>query len=441
MVLTAGCAMNRLPALEGVESSLAEQADQSPKEVLSLAEKDIMDARGELEYYAPLHLSTAEKHLKKAQTLLSQGAADRDVMMEAIYARKTIAKGREAKQTVLRQLEEVFAMKDRLALIKADVFYPDEYGDQMDHIRKLINYIEKGDQDSVEKKKKEYLGDMRTLEIEVVKKKTLSEPQDYLAKAKNIDADKVAPKTFKIAEDTMKQSTIFIESYPRDDKGVEKAGLNSLRASQHAYFMAIEINKIKNMGKDDYENLVLGFETMLHRITQAMNHEDVRYMPLYDQSMALSGSVETLQKNLASCSRENEPVPLQENIVSAPPEVVKDEIIPTNTVPETINEEVESVSKDSVPAAIDVETKEPASSNTVAETPLEEVEKVSEESVQAAPDVENEEPTPPSTVTQEPHDDLVQLDEPSKADIQEYNMDNLYMSDMERELKIKKTSP
>jgi hypothetical protein len=222
-----GCTMNRLPntiAIDQAAVELSKQSKQSPQEALALAEKDIATAKKEaLEYYAPIHLSLAEQYLTKAQSLWVKGGQPVEMVAETIKARKMVAEGLDVKQSVLRQLSEVFEMKVRLDQLKAEVHLHDDYMDQLDHIKKLITYIEKGDQETLDKKKKDYLSDMRALEVNVVKKITLSEPIKILGNAKKIDAKKLAPKSWKSAEDTLKQSTVYIESFPRDDAGVKKA--------------------------------------------------------------------------------------------------------------------------------------------------------------------------------------------------------------------------
>lgn len=400
MLVGSGCGMNRI---SGMDSPVVPQEleNLAPREVLSLAEKSMETAGQErLDYYSPTFVSLAEKHLKKAQNMMIKGADDVAVILEAESCRQMVAKGLATKQTVLRQLADVFDQKDRLDQLKADVYERSDYDDQMDHIAKLIRYIEKGDQEALEKKKKEYMADMIALEIAVVKKKTLTEPLDFLARAKANDARKLAPKTWKTAEDTLNQATVFIESFPRDEKGVERVGLVSLRACQHAFFVTQEVAAIKEMDKDHFENLVLDVETMLNRITQSMNHEDVRHMSLHDQSVALSSAAENLQRNLAASSHER--LSVTPSDMPAPSEEVKAEVVSS--------------------PALNVTT-----------APLEDID-------QSAPETVQDTPAPLPIESQAAADDGKTLDVPLDAEPQTLNLDELYMSDMDRELKNKQAA-
>lgn len=333
--------MNRLPnsaVLDQTSLEQSRQSKQSPKEALALAEKDIDTAKKEaLEYYAPLHLSEAEQCLKKAQSILVKGTDPVLAIAETIKVRKMVAEGLSTKQNVLRQMSDIFEQKQRLDQLKANVLLRDDYEDQLDNIKDLIIVIEKGDQAAFEKDKKEAMGEMLALEILVVKKKTLAEANEVLQSAKKADAKKLAPKTWKIAEDTLKQSTVFIESYPRDEEGVKKAGLDALRACQHALFVAKDTLVLKETDKDGFENVVLDMESKLDRIALGLNHPDVRHMSLYDQSVTLGSAAEVMSRNVVVAGK-------KEKIAKAPEKKVIE--TPKPKEPETVSVVVDEILKD-----------------------------------------------------------------------------------------------
>ncbi|MFA6012189.1 MAG: hypothetical protein WC799_19515 [Desulfobacteraceae bacterium] len=372
ILVLASCSMNRLPnsaALDQISLEQSRQSSLSPKDALALAEKDIDSAKKEaLEYYAPIHLSQAEQSLKKAQSLLVKGTDPVAVIAETIKVRKMVAEGISTKQTVLRQMSEIFEQKQRLDKLKADVLMRDDYDDQLDNIKELILVIEKGEQESFEKKKKEYLGEMLALEIEVVKKKTLSEAIQVLQSAKKIDAKKLAPKTWKIAEDTLKQSTEFIQSYPRDEEGVKKAGLDALRASQHVFFVTKETFVLKETDKDNFENVVLDMESKLDRIALGLNHPDVRHMSLYDQSVTLGTAAEAMNRNVVVSGKKETPKPLssEKEIIGITPPIISE---PVSVVSETpANNEDPVVSADNTPKLSDEPAKVPEEENVPVKT-------------------------------------------------------------------------
>lgn len=300
-ILAAGCS-NKLPnsaILDQISLEQSRNSNQSPQEALALAQKDIETAKNEsLEYYAPLHLSQAEQSLKKAQSLIVKGTDMVTAVAETIKVRKMVAEGLSTKQNVRRQMSDIFEQKDRLAQLKADVFLRDDYEDQMDNIKDLILLVEKGDQAGFEKDKKTTMAEMLELEKAVVKKKTLTEAILVLQDAKKADAKKLCPKTWKNAEGVLKQATVFIESYPRDEEGVKKAGGDALHACQHALFVARETRVLKETDKDAFENVVLDMESKLERIALGLNHPDVRHMSLHDQSVTLAHAAETMSRKV-----------------------------------------------------------------------------------------------------------------------------------------------
>jgi hypothetical protein len=366
-----GCSMNRLPnsaVLDKISIEQSKQSKQSPREALALAEKDIDTAKKEaLEYYAPLHLSQAEQCLKKAQSLLVKGDDPVSTVAETIKVRKLVAEGLSVKQTVVRQMSDVFEQKNRLDQLKADVFMRDDYNDQIDNIKELILLIEKGEQESFEKTKREALGEMLALEVKVVKKKTLTEATLVLQDAKKIDAKKIAPKTWKIAEDTLKQSTAFIEAYPRNAEGVAKAGLDALRACQHALYVTKETQALRDTDKEKFEDVILDMENKLERIALGLNHTDVRYMPLHNQSVELANAAELMRRNAGGLVSKDLPLPESKKAASekvekdvkkelvAPSEAVElkddtaaEEAPPEEAVPETVKEPAASASQEKV---------------------------------------------------------------------------------------------
>ncbi|WP_459923813.1 hypothetical protein [Desulfatiferula olefinivorans] len=385
LIMTAsGCGLSRGQSADMAAAAQALSNNQTPRGMVALAEESMKTAHDEaLDYYAPTFLSTAEKHLKKAQSLMIKGGDDVTVAAEALAARKAIAQGLVVKQTVIRQLSDVFAMKDRLDQLKADVHARDDYDRRMDQIRKLIACIEKGDQTAVDKKKPEALEDMRALEVAVVKKVVLAEARDYLARARKIDAGKLSPKTWKTAEDTLQRARVFIESFPRDEAGVAKAGKEALLACRHAYFVTREVITIREMDKDAFENLVLNIETMLDRVRLGLEHEDVRHMSLHDQSVALASSAEALSRKLSACSREPLsvavlPVPAPTAAAIPSPEPVEPSVAPEPapepdpTEPPTLADDLSPVNDEGVePVTPDSITPDPAATTAADPAPVE----------------------------------------------------------------------
>lgn len=413
VMMGSGCGLSRSNSADMAAAAQALNNNQTPQSMLAQAEESMKTAHGEaLDYYAPAFLSEAEKHLKKAQSLMIKGGDDVAVAAEAMAVRKAIAQGLIIKQTVVRQLTDVFAMKDRLDQLKADVHARDDYDRRMDQIRKLIACIEKGDQAVVDKKKPEALAEMRALEIAVVKKVVLAEARDFLTRARTIDAEKLSPKTWKTAEDTLQRARVFIESFPRDEAGVAQAGEEALLACQHAYFVTREVITIKSLDKNAVENLVLDIETMLDRVRLGLNHGDVRHMSLHDQSVALAGAAETLNRQLASCSR----APL--NVAASPSPTAEPVASPDLPV-----SPVEPAPTDEPALADDLQPLPDEGHETVT------TETTTTETLVSAPPVIDD--AAPAQVEGESED----LD-PAAA-----SLDDLYMTDEEREQRSQKAAP
>lgn len=243
------------------------------------------------------------------------------------------------------------------------------------------------DQISLEQSRQSSLSPKDALElaekdIDSAKKEALSEAIQVLQSAKKIDAKKLAPKTWKIAEDTLKQSTEFIQSYPRDEEGVKKAGLDALRASQHVFFVTKETLALKETDKDSFENVVLDMENKLGRIALGLNHPDVRYMSLYDQSVVLGTAAEVMSRNVVISGKNESPIPLssvKENIETAPtiisepvsvvsetPAKNEDPVDSVDNTPEISNEPVKVSEEEKAPDKTD---SEPEASQSVSDIP------------------------------------------------------------------------
>lgn len=70
-----------------------------------------------------------------------------------------------------------------------------------------------------------------------------------------------------------------------------------MRAAKHAYFVAKEVNTIKELKADDAEDRILQFESLLEHINQRFNQGELIGNSLFDQSRIIGQRVDDLLSN------------------------------------------------------------------------------------------------------------------------------------------------
>jgi len=329
LLLTA-CANTQVASTTAIQQHSAKAAQAAsqeaitPEQAISEAERQLLEARNtEIGFFAPLHLAQAEESIRQAKQYLSKPPKDikNAALMSAIAAQTFISKGYENKKAVEGNLKQVLAHKKVLEQLNAPSELPEDFQNILSDLVNLIKLIESGKVAEAVSEQNTLLDAMAEVEINTLRKQHLTTASAYLEKAEGVDADDYAEISYENAEKTLEASDNFIQKNYRDLKGVKRAGLEALNASQQAYFVAIEAKKRVNMNPVESEKHVLDLVSMQNRLYQRGYDHDLAPQKIYDAQKALLEMVDDLKQQLqqsqAALAEQQRAIKVVQNTVDA----------------------------------------------------------------------------------------------------------------------------
>jgi outer membrane protein OmpA-like peptidoglycan-associated protein len=162
-------------------------------------------------------------------------------------------------------LREVLEARSKADSAGAASSFPEETGKMEESLRKTANLVERGRLEDAKERRQELIAGYEKLELAALKEGTVEAARAAVAMAKEKDAAKFAPKTFKLAEEEMKLAKSVLEA---DRTRTEKANAHASRARYLAEQSAAITELIKDFERRDYthEDSVLWYQKQLEEI-------------------------------------------------------------------------------------------------------------------------------------------------------------------------------
>mgnify|MGYP000152542758 CR=1 FL=1 len=308
-LLLSACASQQVAVSESIKLESAKAADSAtftPEQAIEDATKQLANAKEQgLDYYSPLHLSQASESIEEAKAYILEPPKKikNAALMSAIAAQRFIADAHKNKATVLTTLTKVFTHQKILVELKAPDIVSEQYNDIVTDIGEMINYIERGKMSDVSENLVELKGDMALVEINTLKKVNLDLADNFLDKAKDIDADDFAAVSLKNAKNMIKKANTYIEKNYRNRKGVVNVGEKALWEAKKAYYVAQEAKKLNLMDEESAEKHTLLVYTLLNNAYEAAYGKSIEPQDLNSSSDALVSMVEDLKAGAEKAKR------------------------------------------------------------------------------------------------------------------------------------------
>lgn len=370
--LLSACAGNTVKDSDSIQQSAMQQAkaiEQTPEMVIAESQALQLDAqKADLYFYSPSYMEQAEDALEDAEDAIKSKKLPHEIIAYALTAKKLFNRGLENKATVLKQLSASF---DGLAILKeieTDTVLPSDFQDLRDDTKDLIILIEQGKTTKAIIDQKELLTDISEIEIKTLKKTYLSIAENALEKAEDADADDYAAKSFTDAQKNIETFETFIETSAKQREQIKQKSLQAIRLAQHAEHVSKAAQPLLKLNNETAEEHILFIEKLMNRIAVALQQEDVSYLNLNSQSLAIAQTAETINK-LASVQTQ----PAAEEKVSAAEQAVVSTVIeeikqPVKPVTEALEKSEKPVEASTETNDISQATEKPAVIDTAANT-------------------------------------------------------------------------
>jgi len=308
-LLLSACANQQVAVSERIKLESAKAADSAtftPKQAIEDATKQLAEAtEQDLDFYSPLHLSQAKESIEEAKNYLLEPPKKikNAALMSAIAAQRFISDAHKNKATVLTTLKKTFSHQQILIELKAPKITPQLYNDVVEDISDMINYIERGKMSDVSENLSSLHGDMALVEIDTLKIINLDLADNFIEKAKDIDADDYASITFKNAKNMIKKANTYIEKNYRNRKGVVNVGEKALWAAKKAYYVAFEAQKLTQMTEEPAEKHTLLVYSLLNKAYIAAYGKSIEPQDLNGTADALATMAEDLKAKVEKSKR------------------------------------------------------------------------------------------------------------------------------------------
>jgi|GEM_PF-1053590 len=297
--LLAGCAAPQIAEIDNLSTLTSQVADKlgnDSDKALKSAQQAYETAQDEqLNFYAPLHMQRIEAAMKDVQRNDLTGD-DSALIHSSALLQTLLQTALQNKHEVQTSLGQLLAQRDVLLSIHANNALPGDYNDVMEDLTDLITLIEAGQKEKAVKKSSGVLQDLNDLEPDAMLAIHWQPAYETLDKADDEDADDNAPVTFRQAEEKVKNARLTIKENYKDRQMSQTAGLEALRAAQHALYVGRAAEKLQRLTAEQAEQKALDFENYLHDISVAMATDDLRHMDLRDQALAIIQSIQERER-------------------------------------------------------------------------------------------------------------------------------------------------
>jgi outer membrane protein OmpA-like peptidoglycan-associated protein len=147
----------------------------------------------------------------------------------------------------------------------ADIYEKELWWDAQDEFKDATHEYEKGNSDKAKEKGKEAYDLYRKAELAAIKSNLFNNARELIAKADDMKADKVAPKTMAKAKKSLQDGQTALETERYDTDKPRMLAKNAEYEAKHAIYLVNYIKKIDDQDKE-IEDLILRGESYLTQI-------------------------------------------------------------------------------------------------------------------------------------------------------------------------------
>jgi OmpA-OmpF porin, OOP family len=267
---------------------------ENPSDQINRLENALSTAyKNQLNVLAPTWFAKAESSLSEAEKGLEKGEKVSEILLNTAQGQTQLKKAEEIGKVARTTLGDVIKSRN-LARQAGAVKLGYDYTDAEQTFLSLTKAIEKGDLAYAEKRKAGLAETFHSLEIRAIKDETLGEVRKLIEQAEDSKVEKIAPRSFKIAQYKLSQADAFITEHPYDKEMILQKANEALFMSQRLFQISDQSKKFKDMKP---EEIALWMENLLFDITAKLETTDMRNQSSKIQLKNILASIEALQND------------------------------------------------------------------------------------------------------------------------------------------------
>jgi outer membrane protein OmpA-like peptidoglycan-associated protein len=257
-------------------------------------ENDLRNARnGQVDILSPTSFAEAEELLTDAKKRLERGDKHAKILEKVADAQDQLKRAREVSRLAKRELSQVIKARE-LARTAGATHYEKDYAEAEENFLGLTKAIEKNKIEKARKKAGKVAEQYRQLELRAIKEQTLGEARKLISQAEKEGAKKLAPKTYKAAQNKLKEVDAFITKHRYQKLKIGNMANEALLHAGRLLQVTRQSKTIKTMRP---ENITLWAEGMLYETASKLATPDMRDQTLATQEENIIGAIDALQQD------------------------------------------------------------------------------------------------------------------------------------------------
>jgi len=283
--------------IEQAAINIVESGQQDIQATIESARNLQIEAQqADLYYYSPKHMVQAEQEMAKAEEAYKLKKSDQEILTHSLTAKTLFERGLKIKPLVEQHLKPSFEALEMLKELKAHIILKDDFADLENEVKDLIILIEEDNLTKAIQEQLELKPEVTKLEIATLKATYLIPAELALEKADDAEADDYAQKTFTTAEKSVEKLGLLIDTQYQNRQLIIDTSKSTVHQCQHAENIAKAVKPLLKLNPESGEQHVLFIESLLSRISSALDQDAQNHLTLNKQSISLAQKVETLNK-------------------------------------------------------------------------------------------------------------------------------------------------
>ena len=287
-LLLSGCATNVGSSVAVSDTQLAKYSTLSASDAIEALDARLSEAKSaNMPFLAPDYYREAHEIFLDAKKSSRKSPSD-EVIQNIAKADAILDKGQAMMATVQSRLSNLLEMKALMEKDGVEEAFVWEYQKSIEALSGLIEDVELGKTDKLDKESAALLTKMQALDVKTVQYNTLHASNIINEDTQSKDGEKHAKATLteslRVYQDAMNR----IAQTPHDEMLVKRAGADAMFAALHARYVNERVMILQTKFKESIEPIVLDEEKRLLDISIAFAQKDLRDRPLDQQAVEIA---------------------------------------------------------------------------------------------------------------------------------------------------------
>jgi len=280
-----GCATSGLK-IEPISTS------ENPMAHINRLDNDIGNARkNQVNVLAPTWFSKAETSLNDAKKVLNRGGELSEILEEIASGRAQLQNAEEMAQLARTTLPNAIKARD-LARSAGATNFEEDYARVEEQFLKLTKAIENNNLKYAQRNRAEVTDEFEQIELRAIKEQTIGVARELIDQAEKKKAQKIAPKSFAVAQERLKEADAFISAHRYEKAKIQQKASEALFQARRLHQVIRQSEQIRTMQP---EEITLKEEETLHKITDTLSASDMRDQPYEIQVNNILASIIAVQ--------------------------------------------------------------------------------------------------------------------------------------------------